>query len=91
MLLVWFSIRGPRFKLKMLDKEKIQKEGVALLEEFSKELEKVPETAETHYVLDVRNVCRKDLAGVKTESFPGDLKKIVPRWEDGFVVSEKGV
>jgi predicted Asp-tRNA(Asn)/Glu-tRNA(Gln) amidotransferase subunit C len=72
----------------MLDKEKIRKEGVALLEEFSKELETVPETAETHYVLDVRNVCRKDLAGVKTESFPRDLKKIVPRWEDGYVVSE---
>jgi predicted Asp-tRNA(Asn)/Glu-tRNA(Gln) amidotransferase subunit C len=75
----------------MLDKEKIQKEGVALLEEFSKELESIPETAETHYVLDVRNVCRKDGAGVKAESFPLDLKKIVPRWEDGYVVSEKGV
>ena len=77
--------------LKMLDREKIRTEGVALLEEFSKELEKVPETAETHYVLDVRNVCRKDGPGVKTESFPQDMKKIVPRWEDGFVVSEKGI
>jgi predicted Asp-tRNA(Asn)/Glu-tRNA(Gln) amidotransferase subunit C len=75
----------------MLDKEKIRKEGVSLLEEFSKELESVPETAETHYVLDVRNVCRKDDAGVKDESFPKDLKKIVPRWEDGYVVSEKGI
>jgi len=75
----------------MLDKEKIKKEGVALLEEFSKELETVPETAETHYVLDVRNVCRTDGPGVKAESFPSNLKKIVPRWEDGFVVSEKGL
>ncbi|MFZ2455636.1 MAG: Asp-tRNA(Asn) amidotransferase GatCAB subunit C [Candidatus Altiarchaeia archaeon] len=75
----------------MLDKEKIRTEGVALLEEFSKELESVPETSETHYVLDVRNVCRKDGPGVKAESFPTDMKKIVPRWEEGYVVSEKGV
>ncbi len=75
----------------MLDREKIRKEGVALLEEFSKELEGVPETEETHYVMDVRNVCRKDAPGVLKDAFPGDLKKIVPRWEDGFVVSEKGV
>jgi predicted Asp-tRNA(Asn)/Glu-tRNA(Gln) amidotransferase subunit C len=75
----------------MLDKEKIRKEGVTLLEEFSKELESVPETAETHYVLDVRNVCRKDGPGVKIDSFQHDMKKIVPRWEDGYVVSEKGL
>jgi predicted Asp-tRNA(Asn)/Glu-tRNA(Gln) amidotransferase subunit C len=75
----------------MLDKEKIRKEGVALLEEFSKALESVPETSETHYVLDVRNVCRKDGAGVKQGAYPGDLKKIVPRWEDDYIVSEKGV
>jgi predicted Asp-tRNA(Asn)/Glu-tRNA(Gln) amidotransferase subunit C len=87
-------VLGQRFDslaLKMLDTVKIQKEGVKLLEEFSKELETVPETAETHYVLDVRNVCRKDGPGVKIDSFPLDLKKIVPRWEEGYVVSEKGV
>ncbi len=75
----------------MLDIEKIRKEGVALIEEFSKELEGVPPTEETHYVMDVRNVCREDASGMLKETFPQDLKKIVPRWEDGFVVSEKGV
>ena len=76
---------------KMPDKEKIRKEGVDLIEEFSKELEKVPETGETHYVVDVRNVFRNDGTPVKTGSFPADFKRTVPRWEDGYVVSEKGV
>jgi len=75
----------------MLDREKIRMEGVALIEEFSRELAGVPETEETHYVMDVRNACRKDAAGVLKVAFPGDLKKIVPGWEDGFVVSEKCV
>lgn len=75
----------------MLDRDKIKNEGVALIEEFSKELERVPQTAETHYVLDVRNVCRDDGPAEKKDSFPGDLKRIVPRWEDGYVVSEKGI
>jgi len=59
----------------MPDREKIQKEGLALLEEFSKELENVPETTETHYVLDIRNICRADGPGIRAESFPNDLKR----------------
>jgi len=75
----------------MLDEEKIKKEGIALLEEFSRELEKVPETEETHYVVDLKNVLRKDAKAVKKEDFPGKMRRIVPRYEDGYVVAEKGV
>jgi aspartyl-tRNA(Asn)/glutamyl-tRNA(Gln) amidotransferase subunit C len=75
----------------MIDEEKIRKEGIALLEEFSRELEGVPDTEETHYVLDLKNVLRSDDEGVKKEDFPDKFRKIVPRFEDGYVVAEKGV
>ena len=75
----------------MPDEEKIKGEGVKLIEEFSRMLEKVPETEETHYVVDVRNVTRKDGKPVKKKKFPKNLRNIVPRQEDGYVVAEKGV
>lgn len=73
-----------------VDSEKIKKEGVKLLEEFSKQLEKVPEVKETHYVLDLKNVTRDDKKG-KKKKFRDKLEKNVPRWEDNYVVAEKGV
>lgn len=75
----------------MLDEEKIRREGVALLSEFSKQLEKVAETEETHYVVDLRNVVRGDSEPSKKESYPEKFKKIVPKWEDGYVGVEKGI
>jgi len=75
----------------MPDEEKIKGEGVKLIEEFSRMLEKVPETEETHYVVDIRNVTREDDKPVKKKKFPKNLRKIVPRQEDGYVVAEKGV
>lgn len=75
----------------MLDEEKIKKEGIALLEEFSKALEGVSDTEETHYVIDLKNILRRDGPGVRKEDFPGKLRKIVPRFEEGYVVAEKGV
>ncbi len=74
-----------------MDEEKIKREGVALIEEFSKALQKVPETEETHYVVDLKNVFRPDGDPVRDVVFPGRLRKIVPRFEDGFVIAEKGV
>jgi predicted Asp-tRNA(Asn)/Glu-tRNA(Gln) amidotransferase subunit C len=75
----------------MVDAERIQAEGVKLLAEFEKKLKDVPESAETHYVLDMRNVWRPDGEPKKTEGFRDRLKKLAPRFEDGYVVTEKGV
>ena len=75
----------------MLSEEKIIKEGLALLAEFSKELERVPETEETHYVVDLKNIVRSDGAALVKEGFPAKFQKLVPKWEDGFVSVEKGV
>jgi aspartyl-tRNA(Asn)/glutamyl-tRNA(Gln) amidotransferase subunit C len=75
----------------MLSEEKIKKEGLALLDEFSRELEKVPESEETHYVVDLKNIVRADGLGVVKEGFPAKFQKLVPKWEDGFVSVEKGV
>ena len=75
----------------MLSEDKIRKEGLALLEDFSKELANVPESEETHYVVDLKNIVRPDCAGNKKEEFPGKFKRIVPKWEDGYVSVEKGV
>jgi predicted Asp-tRNA(Asn)/Glu-tRNA(Gln) amidotransferase subunit C len=75
----------------MLSEEKIRIEGLSLLAEFSRELEKVPETEETHYVVDLRNIVRPDGVPLKKEDFPVKFQKLVPKWEDGFVSVEKGV
>lgn len=73
----------------MVDAEKIRQEGVALLEEFSKKLDKIPDTDETHYVLDLKNVWRKDGEPKKTQGFRDKLGKLAPRFEQGYVVAEK--
>jgi aspartyl-tRNA(Asn)/glutamyl-tRNA(Gln) amidotransferase subunit C len=74
-----------------LDQEKIKKEGVKLIEEFSKQLEKVPELKETHYVLDLKNVTREDKRGKRRKNFRKKMKRIAPRWEEGYLIAEKGV
>jgi predicted Asp-tRNA(Asn)/Glu-tRNA(Gln) amidotransferase subunit C len=75
----------------MVDAEKVQAEGVKLLEEFSEKLKNVPESGETHYVLDMRNVWRPDGEPRHDKSFKERLGKLAPRFEDGYVVCEKGV
>jgi predicted Asp-tRNA(Asn)/Glu-tRNA(Gln) amidotransferase subunit C len=74
----------------MVNPEKIQAEGVKLLEEFSQSLKQVPETGETHYVLDIHNVWRPDEKPVIKERFREKMGKLAPRFEDGFLVAEKG-
>jgi aspartyl-tRNA(Asn)/glutamyl-tRNA(Gln) amidotransferase subunit C len=73
------------------DADEIRKQGVKLIEEFSRMLEKIPSSSETHYVVDMKNVWRKDGKPVKTEGFRGKLAKNAPKMEEGFVVAEKGV
>lgn len=75
----------------MVDAKKIQDEGVALLEEFSQKLKDVPDTKETHYVVDLKNVWRPDGQPARCEGFREKLEKLAPRFEDGYVVCEKGV
>ncbi|VVB51472.1 Uncharacterised protein [uncultured archaeon] len=72
-----------------VDAERIQKEGVKLLEEFSTALEGIPDTAETHYVVDVKNVWRKDNKPVECKGFPDKFKKLAPKVDDDFIVAEK--
>lgn len=75
----------------MIDREKIKKEGIELIEEFSKMLADIPETVETHYVVDIKNVTRDDKKPERKINFIENMRKIAPKWEDGYVVAEKGV
>ena len=61
----------------MVDAEKIKAEGVKLLEEFSRELKDVPNTEETHGKPE------------RCEGFRERLRKLAPRFEDGYVIAEK--
>lgn len=74
----------------MVDEEKIKKEGVKLLEEFSEKLKDIPETGETHYVVDINNVFRQDAPGKKREGFREKIGKNAPKMQEGYIVAEKG-
>ena len=74
-----------------MDSEKIKNEGVKLLEEFSKALEGASDSSETHYVVDLKNVWRKDGAPNHQKEFGEKFKKLAPKTKDGFIVCEKGV
>lgn len=73
-----------------LDRDRIQKDGVRLLEEFSRMLGDVKETKETHYVVDMKNVMRVDKEPVECKGFREKLRKNAPNWEDNHFVTEKG-
>lgn len=73
----------------MLNEERIRKQGIKLIEKFSEMLEKIPQTEETHYVIDQKNVTREDAEPVRKKSFREKMKKIAPRWEENYVVAEK--
>ncbi|MDD5112274.1 MAG: Asp-tRNA(Asn) amidotransferase subunit GatC [Candidatus Altiarchaeota archaeon] len=73
-----------------LDRERIQKDGVKLLEEFSRMLGNVPESKETHYVVDMKNITRADGPAVMQEGFREKLKRNAPHWDENHVVAEKG-
>ena len=75
----------------MIEREKIKKEGIEIIEEFSRMLENIPEIVETHYVVDIKNVKRDDGKPEKKQGFRENMQKIAPRWDEGYVVAEKGV
>ncbi|HHQ45589.1 MAG TPA: Asp-tRNA(Asn) amidotransferase subunit GatC [Candidatus Altiarchaeales archaeon] len=73
----------------VLDAEKIKAEGVKLLDGFSEKLSRVPDSSETHYVVELKNVFRPDGTPECGEDFQDKIKKNAPRFEDGYVVAEK--
>lgn len=76
---------------RLQSREKVRQEGIKLIEEFSRMLENIPETNETHYVTDIKNVIRGDGKAILKEKFREKLQRIAPRFEEGYVVAEKGV
>ncbi len=74
-----------------MDPEKIEREGVKLLESLSAALESVNDPEATHYVVDLKNVWRKDGKPQNCEGFRDHIEKLAPKFRDGFVVAEKGV
>ncbi len=79
------------YNTKMLDEKKIREQGVSLIERFSVMLEKIPETEETHYVVDLKNVMREDGKSIRKRDFDKKMERIAPRWDEGYVVAEKAV
>jgi predicted Asp-tRNA(Asn)/Glu-tRNA(Gln) amidotransferase subunit C len=73
----------------MENADRIEREGVKLLEEFSMKLKDIRETDETHYVVDLKNVWRKDEEPVRTEGFRDRLGKLAPAFREGYVMTEK--
>lgn len=72
-----------------MDEKKILEEGKKLLDEFSQALKDVPETEETHYVMDLKNVTRADAKGSCDPAFRGKFEKLAPHWDYGYVKVEK--
>jgi len=73
----------------MPDEKKVLEEGKKLLEEFSEALKDIPNTEETHYVVDLKNVTRGDSAGQCDPAFRKKFEKLVPKWDYGYVKVEK--
>ncbi|MFH0860214.1 MAG: Asp-tRNA(Asn) amidotransferase GatCAB subunit C [Candidatus Altiarchaeota archaeon] len=74
----------------MLDENGIREQGIRIIEEFSKALKDIPETGETHYVVELKNVWREDGKPVLDRTYRDRFRKLVPRWEDNHVITEKG-
>lgn len=73
----------------MPDEKKILEEGKKLLGEFSEALKDVPDTEETHYVIDLKNVTRADSKGSCDPNFRKKFEKLAPKWDYGYVRVEK--
>ena len=73
----------------MPDEKKVLEEGKKLIEEFSEALKDIPDTEETHYVVDLKNVTRPDGQGTCDPQFAKKFEKLAPRWDYGYVKVEK--
>lgn len=75
----------------MIDRDKIREQGIRIIDEFSEKLKGIPETRETHYVIDMKNVVRGDDKPVLQEGFRDKISRLAPKWDENHVVAEKGV
>ena len=73
----------------MIDQEEILKEGKKIIEDFSEKLKGIPDTEETHYVIDLKNITRPDGKGECPKGFQKKFEKLAPKWENGYVKCEK--
>ncbi|MBN2517654.1 MAG: Asp-tRNA(Asn) amidotransferase GatCAB subunit C [Candidatus Altiarchaeota archaeon] len=73
----------------MIDQDEILRQGKRIIDEFSEKLKDVPDTEETHYVMDLKNVTMADSKGDCPPAFRDKFRKLAPRWEDGYVKCEK--
>lgn len=73
----------------MPDEKKVLEEGKKLLEEFSEALKDVPDTEETHYVVDLKNVTRPDAPGKCDPDFTKKFEALAPKWDYGYLKVEK--
>ena len=73
----------------MPDEKKVLETGKKLLEEFSEALKDIPDTDETHYVIDLKNVTRSDEPGKCDPTFLKKFEKLAPNWDYGYLKVEK--
>lgn len=64
-------------------------EGKKILQEFSEKLKDIPDTEETHYVIDLKNITRSDGQGECPPGFEKKFEKLAPKWGRGYVKVEK--
>jgi predicted Asp-tRNA(Asn)/Glu-tRNA(Gln) amidotransferase subunit C len=72
-----------------VDEKAIMEEGKKILQEFSEKLKDIPETEETHYVIDLKNVTRPDGHGVRSPGFRKKFEKLAPNWGHDYLKVEK--
>lgn len=73
----------------MPGKDEIKKEGIKIIEEFSMMLSDIPETSETHYVVELKNVWRADGKPADCEGFRKKFLANAPETKDGFLIDPK--
>ena len=73
----------------MVDAGEIEREGVKLLEEFSSVLADVAETGETHYVVDLHTVTRKDGRPADCSGFREKFLANAPSSDGKHILAEK--
>lgn len=73
----------------MTDSQKILEEGKRIIEEFSEKLSDVPESEETHYVTNLKNVMLADAKGACQIGFRAKMEKLAPKWSEGYVCCKK--
>ncbi|WP_456471500.1 Asp-tRNA(Asn) amidotransferase subunit GatC [Methanocaldococcus sp.] len=72
-----------------MDLERLRREALIIIEEFSKVLDKYNlDEEESLYIIDKKNVLREDKE--EKTNFREKFLKLAPKTKDGYVVVEKG-